>query len=246
MIPSGMADTERQFFATTRWTLVRAAAENGHPGAVEALGDLLERYWQPLYRHARRKGKSPEDAQDLVQGFYARLVRDAPLGGLDRTRGTFRSFLLASFNNWMINEWRDSKRLKRGGGETLLSLDWEEAETGLKFEVSDERTPDRLFDRDWAHELLGRVLSDLRASCKAEGNEAQFEQLRASLAADSSRLPYAQLAANLHISEGAARVAVHRLRKRYRMLLREEIDRTLSDDGSVEEEMKALFAALAE
>ena len=232
-------------FATTRWTLVGRAARDGEPGASEALGELLQAYWQPLYRHARRKGKSVEDAQDLVQDFYAHLIREAPLGRLDQSRGRFRSFLLTAFTNWMINDWRHGTRLKRGGGEVPLSLDWEQAETGLRLEIPDERTPEREFDRDWAHALLARVMAELEDCCRAEGNSAQFAHLRPSLAADSARLSYAELALKLDTTEGAARVAVHRLRKRYRHLLRDEIARTIEDPGSVDEEMRSLIAALS-
>lgn len=240
-----MEKTRASFFATTRWTLVGKAARDGEPGACEALGELLQAYWQPLYRHARRNGKREEDARDLVQGFYEHLIRASPLGSVDESRGRFRSFLLAAFNHWMINEWKRENRLKRGGGEVPLSLDWEQAETGLKLEIPDDRTPEHEYDRDWAHALLARVMGELETSCRTEGNEGQFNHLKASLAADSARLSYADLAARIGTTEGAARVAVHRLRKRYRQLLRDEIARTLEDPGSVDEEMRALFAALS-
>lgn len=240
-----MEDSQPSYFATTRWTLVGRAAENTGSAATEALGELLQTYWLPLYRHARRRGKSVEDARDLVQGFYAHVIGASALGGVDRSKGRFRSFMLAAFNHWMINDWRRGSCLKRGGTDTVLSLDWEEAETGLRLEIPDERTPEREFDRDWANALLARVMADLEAGCRADGSGPQFDQLQASLAGDSSRLPYAELGERLGISENAARVAVHRLRKRFRQLLREEIARTIRDPGSVEEEMAALFAALS-
>ena len=238
--PSGPA-----FFATTRWTLVCAAAHGNDTDAVQALGSLFGTYWPPLYRYARRKGKSREDAEDLVQGFFAHLLEARGLRETDRSRGRFRAFLLAGFNHWMINDWKRATSLKRGGGGAPLSFDWESAESGLRLEIADACAPDRLFDRDWAFALLAKVLRDLELACRAEGGERQFAVLKDCLAASSSRIPYAELAPALGLSEGAARVAVHRLRKRYRALLNEEIGRTLASPDAVEEELQALFAVLA-
>ncbi len=234
----------KSHFATTRWTLVGAAARDGDRRAKAALGTLFGIYWQPLYRYARRKGKSNEDAEDLVQGFLGHLLEAEALKTVDRAKGRFRAFLLASFNHWMINEWRRGARLKRGGDVTVLSFDWENAETGLKLEPEDTMSPDRHYDREWALALLGKVIADLEAACRREGTGAQFERLKVCLTADSSRLRYADLATDLGISEGAARVAAHRLRKRYRHLLVAEISRTLGSSEAVEEEMRSLFAAL--
>lgn len=242
MVPSNPPAT---LFATTRWTLVCEAARGGDADGLEALGALFGSYWQPLYRYARRKGKSREDAEDLVQGFLAHLMQIDALREIDRARGRFRAFLLTSFNHWMINEWKHGTRRKRGGGIPALSFDWQSAETGLKIDVADERSPDRLFDREWALALLGKVLAQLETTCRAEGNTAQFKSLKSCLTADSARIPYVDLAAGLGMSEGAARVAVHRLRKRYRHLLADEITRTLASPDAVEDEMQSLFAALA-
>ncbi len=237
--------TRPTLFLTTRWTLVRDAARGGDTAASAALGDLCALYWQPLYRYARRRGNSREDAEDLVQGFLARIAEPRRLGGVDAEKGRFRAFLLASFNHWMANEWKRGARLRRGGGVSPLSLDWEDAETGLALDPADERSPDRLYDREWALALLGRVLADLEQDCRGEGSGAQFDLLKHCLTADSARIPYAELAMQLGATEGAARVAVHRLRKRYRHLLTEEIARTLASPDAVEEEMRSLFAALA-
>lgn len=233
------------FFATTRWTMVREAVRGGDETALAALGGLFSIYWQPLYRYARRKGKSREDAEDLVQGFLAHLMKSRALQGLDQAKGRFRSFLLAAFQNWMINDWKHASREKRGGGSTLVSFDWESAETGLKLEIADERSPDRLFDREWALALLRKALEELELSCRVEGSFTQFELLKPCLTADSGRIAYADLAGVLGMTEGAARVAVHRLRKRYRRILTDQISRTLFSPESVEEEMQSLFAALA-
>ena len=239
------SNSQPTFFATTRWTMVREAVRGGDDAAVAALGELFSIYWQPLYRYARRKGKSPEDAEDLVQGFLAHLLNSQGLQGLDQAKGRFRSFLLASFQNWMINEWKHASREKRGGGSTVVSFDWESAETGLRLEIADERSPDRLFDREWALALLREALEELEKVCHAEGGGGQFELLKPCLTADSARIAYADLANELGMTEGAARVAVHRLRKRYRRLLTDQISRTLASPDSVEEEMQSLFAALA-
>ena len=233
------------FFATTRWTIVREAVRGGEEAAEAALGELFSIYWQPLYRYARRKGRSREDAEDLVQGFLAHLMKSRALQGLDQAKGRFRSFLLASFQHWMINEWKHATREKRGGGSTGVSFDWESAETGLKLELADERSPDRLFDREWALALLRRALEELEAACRADGSLMQFEVLKPCLTADSGRIAYADLARGLDMTEGAVRVAVHRLRKRYRKILTDQISRTLSSVEAVEEEMQSLFAALA-
>jgi RNA polymerase sigma-70 factor (ECF subfamily) len=240
-----MPDPPPTLFATTRWTLVHDAARGGDHGAAAALGALFATYWQPLYRYARRKDKSKEDAEDLVQGFLAHLLTVDALRGIDRAKGRFRSFLLASFQHWMINDWKHASRDKRGGGNAALSFDWESAESGLKLEVADERSPDRIYDREWAVALLDKVLGDLEKLSIEEGNAEQFERLKHCLTADSRRIGYAAIAADLGLSEGALRVAVHRLRKRYRHLLTDEIARTLSSPEAVEDEMQSLFAALA-
>jgi RNA polymerase sigma-70 factor (ECF subfamily) len=172
------------------------------------------------------------------------MTADA-LRGTDRAKGRFRAFLLASFQHWMTNDWKHATREKRGGGIAPLSFDWESAESGLKLEIADERSPDRLFDREWAVALLDKVLHDLEAACDEEGNSAQFERLKPCLTADSKGIAYAGIAADLGMSEGAVRVAVHRLRKRYRHLLADEIARTLASPEAVEDEMQSLFAALA-
>ncbi|MFT5468002.1 MAG: RNA polymerase sigma factor (sigma-70 family) [Verrucomicrobiales bacterium] len=239
--------SQPSLFATTKWTLVIDAARAGDDtGALDALGNLFQTYWQPLYRYARRKGKSREDAEDLVQGFLSHLVENNSLRTLDREKGRFRAFLLACFNNWIVNDWKHATRQKRGGGAVLLSFDWESAETGLHLEPADERSPDRLFDREWALALLAKVLADLEAAARSEGNARQFKRLKSCLTTDAQSIPYSALATELGMSEGAIRVAVHRLRKRYRKQLETEIARTLSSQEAVRDEMQTLLAVLAE
>jgi RNA polymerase sigma-70 factor (ECF subfamily) len=232
-------------FATTRWTLVIDAARSAETSAIDALGELVRTYWQPLYRYARRKGKSKEDAEDLVQGFMLHLIEARSLDSADRDKGRFRAFLLTCFNHWMTNEWRRATRQKRGGGESALSFDWESAETGLKLDIPDTHSPDHHYDREWALALLAKVLDELEAASRAEGSIEQFNHLKPCLTADSQKIPYAEIAKELAVTEGAIRVAVHRLRKRYRKLLTDEITRTLATPDSLDEEMHALFAALS-
>jgi RNA polymerase sigma-70 factor (ECF subfamily) len=233
--------THPTHFATTRWTLVCDAARGGDTAAVAALGDLFLTYWPPLYRYVRRLGRSAPDAEDLVQGFFAELLAQDGLRLADRDRGRFRHFLLGSLKNHLAGEWQREHRLKRGGFATHLSIDWRDAESGLGLEPADDRSPDQLYDREWATALLDKVLDDLAG----EDAGLDFARWKPFLSVSSGKLPYAAMAAQFGLTEGAARVAVHRLRKRYRHRLREEIGRTLADESLVEEEMKSLFAALA-
>lgn len=228
-------------FLTTRWTVVCDAARGGDTGAVGALGALFATYWQPLYRYVRRLGRPAPDAEDLVQGFFAHLLAHDGLRLADRGRGRFRAFLLGALKNFMANEWQREHRQKRGGFATHLSIDWRSAETGLGIEPADPRSPDLLYDRDWAMALLDKVLDDMAR----EERELDFDRWKPFLSMSSGHLSYAEIAAQFGMSEGAARVAVHRLRKRYRQRLREEIARTLGGDEQVEDEMRALFTALA-
>jgi RNA polymerase sigma factor (sigma-70 family) len=225
-------------FATTRWTLVGAAARGGETQAVEALGALFQTYWAPLYRYVRRCGRSATDAEDLVQGFFASLIEGDGVQSADRERGRFRAFLLGALKHYMTDQWRHQHRLKRGGFAPHLSIDWQDAETGLSLVPEDPRSPDRLFDREWAIALIYKVLDDLGRE------EEDFERWKSFLSIRSDHLSYAEIALKIGMTEGAARVAVHRMRKRYRQRLREEIRGTLEDEQMVDEEMKALFAAL--
>jgi RNA polymerase sigma-70 factor (ECF subfamily) len=216
------------------------AARGGDAGAVEALGALFGTYWPPLYRYVRRQGRAAPDAEDAVQGFFAHLLGQDGLRLADRDQGRFRAFLLGSLKNFLANEWHREHRLKRGGFAAHLSIDWKDAESGLGLEPEDRRSPDRLYDRDWALALLDKVLDDLQSE------EKDFVRWKPYLSLSGDRLPYAAIAAESGMTEGAARVAVHRLRKRYRQRLRDEISRTLADEHLVEEEMHSLFAALSE
>lgn len=232
-------------FVTTRWTMVLSAGRKSSPQAGRALEELCQIYWYPLYAYVRRQGRSKEDAEDLVQGFFERFLQKNSLEGLDAGQGKFRAFLLASLKHFLANEWDKAGRQKRGGGIQHLSLDWQDADERFHLEPSDHLTPDLAFDREWALALLERVIIRLRDECAADGKKQLFEQSRGYLMVGEPAIPYAQAARALGVDEGAVRVAVHRLRKRYRALLRDEIAQTLADPAQVAEELRSLQAVLA-
>ncbi len=218
-----------------------AAGRRSSPHADVALEELCRTYWFPLYAYVRRRGHTREDAQDLTQAFFASFLGKNYLEGLSGERGKFRAFLLASLNHFLANEWDRARRQKRGGGVAALSLDWQDADTRYQIEPADILSPDKLYDRVWAVTLLERVLLRLRSENAADGRAAVFEKMKPFLTAGTAAIPYAEAASALNLSEAAARVAVHRLRRRYRELLREEIRQTLSDPAQVDEEMRSLF-----
>jgi RNA polymerase sigma-70 factor (ECF subfamily) len=232
-------------FATTHWTVVLAAGRRHTPQSDGALEELCRTYWFPLYAYVRRRGHNKEDAEDSVQAFFARFLEKNYLAGLSAERGRFRAFLLASLKHFLINEWKRSQRLKRGGGEKNLSLDWQTADTKFQVAAVNEPSPDKAFDREWALALLAKVIERLQKECAADGKAKLFEQLKVFLTVGKGALPHADAAGKLGMDETAVRVAVHRLRKRYRQLLREEISQTLADEADVDEEMRALFGAFS-
>lgn len=231
------------FFATTRWTMVAAAANSNSPQAAVALEELCGTYWFPLYAYVRRHGFGKEDAEDLTQAFFAKLLERRDLGGLDREHGRFRAFLLAAVKNFLSNERDRAGRLKRGGHLTHFALDWQSADT--QFQVADvgSRSPDQAFDREWAITLLEKVIVRLREEFEAEGKGCKFDGMKDFLTVDREDASYAARAAQLGMDESALRVAVHRLRKRYRALLRREVAQTLSDPAMVAEELGVLVGA---
>lgn len=232
-------------FATTHWTVVLAAGQRHTPQSDGALEQLCQTYWFPLYAYVRRRGHAKADAEDLTQAFFARLLEKNFLTGLDNEKGKFRAFLLAALKHFLANEWDKAQAQKRGGGATHLSLDWQTADTKFQVASQNEPSPDKAFDREWALALLARVIERLQAECVAEGKGKLFEQLKVFLMAGKSESAQAEVARALGMEEGAVRVAVHRLRKRYRALLRNEIANTLSDEAMLAEEMRALFGAFA-
>ncbi|HSY18417.1 MAG TPA: sigma-70 family RNA polymerase sigma factor [Candidatus Acidoferrales bacterium] len=230
-------------FATTHWTVVLAAGQRHTPQSDTALEQLCRTYWFPLYAYVRRRGQAKADAEDLTQAFFARLLEKNFLAGLDAERGKFRAFLLTALKHFLANEWDKARAQKRGGGEVPLSLDWQTADTKFQVAATNEPSPDRAFDREWALALLARVIERLQAESETEGKGKVFAQLKSFLMAGQGESAQAEVAKALGMEEGAVRVAIHRLRKRYRQLLRDEIANTLSDPAMVEEEMRALFGA---
>ena len=220
---------------------MRASGRAGDSRA--ALEKLCAAYWPPVYAWVRREGHGHEAAQDLTQEFFARLLEKSWLDGVDRERGRFRSWLLASMKHFLANEWDRANRLKRGGGQTVLSLDAQTAEARYALEPADHMTADRIFERRWALTLLEQVLVRLRREFAAAGKGTLFDELKAALT--GGKLDYSEIAARLNLNEGAVRVAVHRLRLRYRDLVRAEIAETVATEDEVDAEVQHLFAALA-
>jgi len=240
------ADSSRALvgqFAATRWTVVLTAGQTASPQAGRALEELCRAYWYPLYAYVRRRGYDVHEAEDLTQEFFARLLAKNYLADVDRAKGKFRSFLLASLKHFLANEWDRAHAAKRGGGQLFLSLDTKTAETRYLSEPADELTAEKLLERQWALALLDQVLDRLQAEFVADGKAAQFEQLKVFLTEGKGSTSYASVAAKLGTTEGAVKVAAHRLRRRYRELLREEISHTVATPAEVEEEIRHLFAA---
>lgn len=223
-----------------------SAGRKSSPQSEQALEELCRTYWYPLYAYTRHQGHSREDAEDLVQSFFARLLEKNYLDGLRSGKGKFRAFLLAALKHFLANERDRAHRQKRGGGATPLSLDWQDADTRYQIDPADNLSPDKLYDRAWAVTLLERVITRLQDESVAEGKSKLLEHLKPFLMVGKGAIPYAQAAADLDLSEGAVRVAVHRLRRRYRELLRDEIAQTLSQPDQIDEELRALFSAFAE
>jgi RNA polymerase sigma-70 factor (ECF subfamily) len=232
-------------FATTHWTVVLAAGQRHTPQSDGALEELCKTYWFPLYAYVRRRGHAKQDAEDLVQAFFARLLEKNFLANLDSEKGKFRAFLLAALKHFLANEWDKSQAQKRGGGTAHLSLDWQTADTKFQVAATREPSPDQTFDREWALALLAKVIERLQNECAADGKAKLFEQLKIFLMVGGGDSAQADVAKSLGMEEGAVRVAIHRLRKRYRALLRDEIAHTLTDESQVDAEMRALFGAFA-
>lgn len=241
-----VSDRERTAqFTTTHWSLVLAAGGTTSSRSTAALEDLCRTYWYPLYAYVRRKGHSPEDAEDLVQDFFARLLEKRYLANADRGRGKFRSFLLTSLQHFLVNEWRKLQASKRGGGACGLSWDEEQTEGRYLAEHAEAYTPEKLFEKRWAMALLDQVLHRLKAEYAAAGKETQFERLKLSLWGEKTESPYAELSAQLGLTEGALKVAVYRMRRRYRDLLREEVARTVGSPAEVDEELRQLISVVS-
>jgi RNA polymerase sigma-70 factor (ECF subfamily) len=234
----------RHRFATTHWSLVLAAGRHASPASREALATLCQTYWYPLYAHVRRRGHRAEEAQDLIQDFFAGLLEKGTLRVADRDRGRFRSFLLAALDHFLANARRRGRARKRGGQRLTLSLDFPVGEGRYAAEPAHDITPDRLYARRWALTVIDQALSRLRDEFARAGKADLLERLTPYLAGNADAEPYRELAARLDTTEGAVKVAVHRLRRRCGELLREEIARTVAGPDEVEEELRDLFDAL--
>ncbi len=234
----------RARFLTTRWSLVRGAGRGSSPESREALEELCRIYWYPLYAYVRRDGAAVEDARDLVQGFFSRFLAKNYFAGLDEEGGLFRSYLLGALKHYLANERERARALKRGGGREPLPLELEDAEERYACEPADPQTPEKLFLRKWALALLARVLERLRAEQEERGRGAFFACLKGFLAVEDSAAKLGEAARSLGMSDNAARVAIHRLRSRYRELLLQEVAQTVDRPQDVEGEIAALFAAL--
>ena len=232
-------------FVTTHWSVVLTASRGDTIQARRALEQLCRIYWYPLYTYVRRRGHSPPDAQDLTQEFFARLLERNWLARADQAKGRFRTFLLHAMERFLANEWDKVRALKRGGGQVLVPLQLDTGEARYSAEPADFRTPEQAFERRWALALLEEVLHQLEADYAAQGKADLFAALRPCLLGDGNALRYQQATRQLGISEGAVKVAVHRLRQRYRELLRAEIAHTVTSSEELDAEMRHLFNVLA-
>jgi RNA polymerase sigma-70 factor (ECF subfamily) len=232
-------------FPTTRWTLVVAAGDPRRKDARSALVSLCEKYWYPLYAYLRRRGYAPDQAQDLTQEFFMRVLEGRYLDRADPEKGRFRSFILTSLKFFAADE-QDRQRAQKRGGTAVVSFEFSSGESGeerYQREPGHNETPDRIFERRWALSMLERVMDRLRDEFVQHGRPENFERMKVFLLGQSEA-PYADLAREMNTSEGALKVAIHRLRKRYRELLRQEIADTVADPAEVESELRYLAAVL--
>jgi RNA polymerase sigma factor (sigma-70 family) len=236
----------QQQFRTTRWSIVLTAADPASLGSAEALESLCSAYWYPLYAFVRRQGWKPHEAEDLTQTFFAKILEKDYLAGVGPQKGRFRTFLLVCMKHFLANERVRSQAIKRGGGKKLFSIDLRDAEGRYIQEPSHTDSPERIYERRWALTVLERALQRLAEDLKAGGKERMFEGLKGYLVVDADPAKYAETAAALGMNETAVRVAVHRLRDRYRRKVIEEITATVGHDSEVDEEIERLFQILAE
>lgn len=231
-------------FATTQWSVVLSAGCSDSNVAHAAMAQLCERYWYPLYAYLRQRNRSSEDAEDLVQGFFERVLQSHWLDRVTPERGRFRSWLLASLRHHLADERDRDRALKRGGGAPVVSLDALDAEARFQSEPADPRTPEQLYDRRWALTVLREALSQLRADYNLAGKSSLFEALQPTLPGGSGQVRYDDLGSSLGMTEGAVKVAVHRLRHRYRDLVRRVVAETLESPELVDSELEHMMSAL--
>lgn len=233
-------------FLTTHWTVVRDAGDPDSPGYRAALATLCETYWYPLYAYLRRYGCDPHEAEDLTQGFLARMLDKGDFGLADPERGKFRSFLMASLRHFVANERKHAKRLKRGGAVAPVSIDAQDAERHYAQEAVDGLTPEKIFERSWALNVLEQALDRLQDEWERSGKAEQFDALKPYLTPGKEATTYREIAQSLDMTEGAVKVAVHRLRRAYRAQLRAVIAETVSTENDIEEEIRDLFGAFGD
>jgi RNA polymerase sigma-70 factor (ECF subfamily) len=234
------------WFTTTHWSVVLAAGQGESPAAQRALEKLCRTYWYPLYAYVRRLGSTPEDAQDLTQGFFARVLERNDLGRVDRQKGKFRAFLVASLKHYLSDQRDRDRAAKRGGQHTILSLDAQSAEERYRLEPADATSPDKLFDRRWALTTLDEAVCRLRKEYQDTGKGGLFEQLQGFLSGALEASTYGEAASRLGMTESTLKSYVHRLRQRNREILREVIGDTVASREQIDEELQDLFAALAD
>ncbi|MDB6027981.1 MAG: hypothetical protein JWM68_4204 [Verrucomicrobiales bacterium] len=243
---TGAPRPSHAWFVTTHWSVVLSARDKDPSKSVEALEKLCRTYWYPLYAFARRQGQSPADAEDLTQEFFARLLQKDYLQAAAQEKGRFRTFLLVAFKRFLANEWDRFRAQKRGGGAVHVSLETENAEERYGIEAVEGVNADRVFERRWALTLLERTMNRLRNEFVSASKAEEFERLKSSLTVQHAGISYADIARDLRINEGAARVAVHRLRKRYRDIFRDEIAQTVSSPEEIDAEIQYLLSILGE
>ncbi len=233
-------------FATTHWSVVLAAGQMDTPQSAAALEQLCRSYWYPAYAYVRRRGYSLEDAQDLTQGYFARLLAGHSLAGVHPDRGRFRYFVLATLKRFLINDQERVRAAKRGGDKVHVPFDGHEAEERYSLDAGEQNTPDKLFDRAWGLSVMEATSRHLEEEYRLEGKNRLFEGLKLFLARNEAEATYAATGAELGLSEGAVKVAVHRMRRRYRELLREQVANTVSSESELEEELENLKAVFYE
>jgi RNA polymerase sigma factor (sigma-70 family) len=241
---SGITGSARAF-ASTHWSLVLAAGKDGSPDARAALEKLCRLYWYPLYSFVRLSGYAPLDAQDLTQGFFLQLLQKNYLDAVDPRKGKFRSFLLASLKHYLSNERDRARAQKRGGGQVPISIDEQDAEGRYRLEPVAQMTPEKLYERRWALTVLDQTLARLREEYDSSGRSELFNKLKAGLTGEDPGLAHAEIGRQLGMSSGAVKVASHRLRRRFREILRAEIAETVASPDEIDEELRHLFQALS-
>jgi RNA polymerase sigma-70 factor (ECF subfamily) len=233
-------------FTTTHWSVVLAAGVGNSARGEAALEQLCKAYWYPLYAHVRRRGYGVEDAQDLTQEFFARILEKKSIANADQEKGRFRSFLLGALKHFLADAKDRAQTLKRGGGQIIIPLDPLQAEKKLREEPAVQLSPDILFDRQWALAVLERATAVLREEYRTAGNSAVFEQLKFYLTAEKADTSYAEVAARLDLSESAVKSAIYRLRQRYYARVREEVAQTVSDSEELEGELRHLMCVFSD